>query len=63
MNAISTLFTEVYLLKPEVHFDKRGSFKEYFVYQNFAQGQISGAFGTHVSNWATGGNLRKCPFR
>ena len=35
MNAISTLFTEVYLLKPEVHFDKRGSFKEYFVYQNF----------------------------
>lgn len=35
MNAISTLFTEVYLLKPEVHFDKRGFFKEYFVNQNF----------------------------
>jgi len=36
MKSIPTLFPEVFLLKPVVHFDERGSFCEHFVDQNFA---------------------------
>ena len=35
MTAIPTLFSDVFLLKPVVHFDDRGSFSEHFVDQNF----------------------------
>ena len=35
MTAIPTLFPEVFLLKPVVHFDKRGSFVEHYRDQNF----------------------------
>ena len=35
MTAIRTLFSDVFLLKPVVHFDDRGSFSEHFVDQNF----------------------------
>ena len=35
MTAIPTLFPEVFLVKPVVHFDERGSFSEHFVDQNF----------------------------
>ena len=35
MTAIPTLFPEVFLLKPVVYFDERGSFSEHFVDQNF----------------------------
>ena len=35
MTAIPTLFPEVFLLKPVVHFDKRGSFSEHYRDQNF----------------------------
>src|SRR6056300_689903 len=35
MTAILTLFPEVFLVKPVVHFDDRGSFSEHFVDQNF----------------------------
>ena len=35
MIAIPTIFPEVYLLKPKVNNDKRGSFSEHFVSQDF----------------------------
>ena len=35
MTAIPTLFPEVFLVKPVVHFDERGFFSEHFVDQNF----------------------------
>ena len=35
MTALPTLFPEVFLLKPVVHFDERGSFSEHFMDQNF----------------------------